>query len=78
MYYVSYGVSGLAALQIWDQSRTDFDGACDTWHAIIDAGCYDYGYCELLEKVGMFDFKQPDKVVALCNDALDYVEDNEA
>ena len=78
MYYVSYGVSGLAALQIWDQSRTDFDSACDTWHAIIDAGCYDYGYCELLERVGMFDFKQPDKVVALCNDALDYVEDNEA
>ena len=78
LYYVSYGVSGLAALQIWDQSQTDFDGACDTWHAIIDAGCFDYGYCELLKKVGLFDFRQPDRVVALCNDALDFVENNEA
>ncbi len=78
LYYVSYGVSGLAALQIWDQSQSDFDGACDTWHAIIDAGCFDDGYCELLEKVGLFDFRQPDKVVDLCNDALDYVEGNQA
>lgn len=76
LYYMSYGVSGLAALQIWDQSQTDFAGACNTWHAIIDAGCYDYGYCELLKKVGLFDFTQPDKVVNVCNDALDYVEHN--
>lgn len=74
MYYISYAASGIVALEIWDQSQTDYAGACKTWRAFIDAGCFDYGYLELMDKLGLHDLTDKKGVVAVCNDALDYAE----
>lgn len=74
LYYVSYATSGLVALQIWDQSQTDFDAACDTWRSFIDAGTYDKGYLELLDELGLADFRDRSAVVGLCTDVLDFIE----
>ncbi len=74
LYYVSYATSGIAALQLWDNSQTDFKGACKTWRKIIDAGCYNYGYRELMAKVKLVDLTDTNKVSKTCNDVLSYIE----
>ena len=74
LYYVSYATSGIAALQLWDNSQTDFKGACKTWREIIDAGCYNYGYRELMAKVKLIDLTDTHKVSKTCSDVLDYIE----
>ena len=76
MYYMSYAASGIVALQIWDQSQSNYDHACTTWRAIIDAGNYDYGYQELLGELGLSGITDPDAVTAICTNVLDCVEGN--
>lgn len=73
MYYLSYAASAIAAIQIWDESQTDFDSAAADWLSIIEAGTYDCGYMELLENTGLSDFTDQDNVISVCESALDYV-----
>ena len=73
MYYLSYAASAIAAIQIWDESQSDFDAAADYWLAIIDGGTYEYGYMELLGNVGLEDFTDESSVVEICSNALEYV-----
>ena len=71
MYYVSYAVSGLAAVQIWSRSVTDFDGAVKTWEKFIDEGIYNRTYLDVVGKCGLMKFNEPGAVEAICRPALD-------
>ena len=52
-YYISYAVSMLASLQIYEMAENDWAAAAGFYNDLVSLGAYDYTYCELLEKVGL-------------------------
>lgn len=52
MYYVSYGTSALAALDIWTIAREDRQAGIDKYMELTTYGLTT-AYCELLEKCGL-------------------------
>ena len=70
MYYISYTVSALAALQIWNQSREDFDGAVKTWENFISKGTYNQTYLDVVGKCGLLKFTEKGAVDKICKPAL--------
>ena len=70
MYYISYSVSALAALQIWNQSNKDFDGAVNTWEKFIKEGTYNKTYLDVVGKCGLIKFTDEGAVKKICKPAL--------
>ena len=70
MYYISYTVSALAALQIWNQSTKDFDGAVKTWEKFIKQGTYNKTYLDVVGKCGLLKFTEKGAVNKICKPAL--------
>lgn len=52
-YYISYAVSMLASLQIYEMAENDWAAAADFYNDLVSLGAFDYTYCELLNKVGL-------------------------
>lgn len=75
LYYISYAASAIAALQIWDMSRSDYDAAVDTWLAVVREGAYDRGYMEVLSDCGLQSFADDGAVESVFTAALDYLEE---
>ena len=73
MYYISYAASSLVALQLWDESREDYDRAVDDWLSIVEAGAYDKGYMQVLSECGLQSFADEGSVEAICTPVLDYL-----
>lgn len=71
MYYISYSVSALAALQIWDQSLEDPGMAAKAWESFIDEGTYNKTYLDVVDKCGLIKFTEKDAVKNICQPALD-------
>ena len=71
MYNISYAVSGLAAMQIWSKSETDFDGAVKIWEKFLDEGVYNKTYLDVVGRCGLVKFTEPGAVEAICRPALD-------
>lgn len=71
MYYISYTVSALAALQIWDQSNRSFDRAVKTWEKFISYGTYNRTYLDTVERCGLVKFTEKGAVNRICRPALD-------
>lgn len=74
MYYISYAASAIAALQIWDMSRSDYDAAVETWLSVVREGAYDRGYMEVLSDCGLQSFADEGTVEAVFTAALDHLE----
>ncbi|MGN0701619.1 MAG: hypothetical protein ACI4KL_00335 [Lentihominibacter sp.] len=70
MYYISYAVSGLAALQIWNMSHTDFSKAVDVWEVFIREGSCNRQYFQVVDKAGLERFTKPGAVKKICRRAL--------
>ena len=70
MYYISYGVSALAALQIWALSVEDYDEAVSVWEEIVSTDTAGLGYFELLESSGLESFVDDDVAQEVCSQAL--------
>ena len=71
MYYISYTVSALAALQIWNQSNTNFGKAVKTWEKFIAHGTYNQTYLDIVGKCGLVKFTEKGAVKKICKPALD-------
>ena len=52
-YYISYAVSMLASLQIYEMAESDWAEAARFYNDLVSLGAFDYTYCELLDKVGL-------------------------
>lgn len=52
-YYISYAVSMLASLQMYEMAENDWAEAADFYNDLVSLGAYDYTYCELLDEVGL-------------------------
>lgn len=70
MYYISYAVSGLAALQIWNMSQTDFRKAVDVWEVFIREGSCNKQYFQVVDKAGLERFTKSGAVNKICRPAL--------
>lgn len=73
LYYISYAASALAALQIWDMSRTDYDAAVDVYLSVVRADAYGKGYGQVLAECGLRSFAEEGAVADICTPVLDYL-----
>lgn len=78
LYYISYAVSALAALQLWDMAQEDFDAAVETYQAIVAQGAYEDGYLTVLSNAGLRLFTEEGAVEAICRPATDRMKELEA
>lgn len=70
MYYISYTASGLAALQIWNQSQTDFEGAVHTWEKIVKTGSFNKKYLTVMDECDLQKFTETGATLDICGPAL--------
>jgi hypothetical protein len=70
LYYISYAVSSLAALQIWDKAQTDQNAAVATWKDVVSHGAYNEGYLAVLSDCGLRLFTEPGAVDDICSPVL--------
>ena len=66
LYYISYAVSSLAAIQIWDLARQDFAAGVTAWKAVLDADAYRDGYMTVLPACGLRLFTEEGAVEDIC------------
>lgn len=64
LYYLSYAVSAAAALEIWDMSLVDHQGALETYLELVALGESGY-FVETLERVGLEDPMSEAHIAAL-------------
>ena len=71
MYYISYAVSALSALEIWQISRTAGESkAVDIWLDLMQEQD-DMDYEAVLEKVGLTPFTDTGAALKILTDAID-------
>ena len=75
LYYISYAASALAALQIWDESRQDYEAAVDSYLEILRIGGYAESYEEVLRGAGLKSFAEEGAVEQVCRAALDHLRE---
>lgn len=74
LYYLSYAVSSLASLQLWDAAREDMTAAVDTYLAILGQSAYEDGYMQVLTNAGLRLFTEEDAVETICQPVLQELE----
>ena len=73
MYYVSYAVSALGALQIWALSQKNFDSAVSAWESLIEQGPYTEDYFSVMKNAGLKTFDEPNAAKDILGDAISYL-----
>ncbi len=73
MYYVSYAVSALGALQIWAVSQKNFDQAVSAWESLIEQGPYAEDYFSVMKTAGLKTFDEPHATEDILDDAVSYL-----
>lgn len=71
LYYLSYAVSSLASLQLWDMAQEDMTAAVDSYLSILGQSAYDDGYMQVLENAGLRLFTEDGAVEDICRPVLD-------
>lgn len=76
-YYIGYGVSALAAFQIWEDGLYDPDEAVRKYENIAKISCNDkdYQFRSALEKAGFNDVLDKDYIKNLAEEIKDYIKD---
>ena len=55
MYYISYALSMVSAMELWAESQDDWDAAFEKYQDFIDERGHGYTYREALEAFGFAD-----------------------
>ena len=74
LYYLSYAVSSLASLQLWDMAQEDMDAAMTSYLSILGQSAYDEGYMQVLENAGLRLFTETGAVEDICEPVLQELE----
>lgn len=72
MYYLSYAISAVAALQIWDISRSDFDKGVSTWEKLIEIGSNTESYSDTMKQAGLKTVFDTDAMEEILDDTTYY------
>ena len=71
LYYISYAVSALAAIQIWDLAREDFAAGAAAWAAVLDHDACRESYADVMTACGLRPFTEPGAASDICLPLLD-------
>ncbi len=74
MYYVSYAISALGALQIWAISKDDYQAAVAAWESLIEQGPYDDDYTVVMQNADLKTFYDEGAADSILYDTTDYLE----
>ncbi len=74
LYYISYAVSALAAIQIWDVGQTDLPAAVDLWKDVTAADPYTEQYMDVLSRCGLRLFTEEGAVEEICAPPLEELD----
>lgn len=75
-YYLSYAMSAVAALEIWQQSLTDYNKAINTYTTLIDKGTK-YKFQEALKQSGLSNPLEETSIKKIVNAVATYFEISE-
>lgn len=70
MYYISYAVSALSALELWDMSHKDYAGAVKTWESVLNV-CTPFSYFDTMKTSGLSTFTDEKAVTKILTNAYD-------
>lgn len=73
-YYISYAVSSLASIQLWDLAQSDFSAALEQYLSILGQGAYEDGYLTVLENAGLRLFTEDGAAEDICRPLLQELE----
>lgn len=73
-YYISYAVSSLASIQLWDLAQSDFSAALEQYLSILGQGAYGDGYLTVLENAGLRLFTEEGAAEDICRPLLQTLE----
>lgn len=73
LYYLSYAVSGVSALEIWDTSQRDVSEGLALWKKVLSYSDNDKGYLEVAEACGLHPITDAEGVTAVLKDALLFI-----
>ena len=74
MYYISYGASALASVQLWDLSKKDYGSAVSAWKNLLSYNGHDSCYMEALTTSGLATFDNQQAILNALWDAVDYTD----
>ena len=66
LYYISYAVSALAAIQIWDEAQMDLPSGVGLWEQVMSHDAYTEQYLDVLDSCGLRLFTQEGAVEEIC------------
>ena len=75
VYYISYAVSSLASLQIWDVYRKDSSEAADIWESIIYTDFYHVGYVDAVKNAGLSGLDDQESIENIISEAIEFMEE---
>lgn len=73
MYYISYGTSFYATLQIWAEAKNDYDKAVKIWENIVSSNAFVDGYMKIVSDSGLIPFTNKNSVINTYQNVIDYV-----
>lgn len=73
MYYISYGTSYFASLQLWQESIKDYDKTVHIWEDIVTSNVYDDGYIKIVSDAGLMPFTNKDSVIDTYDKVINYI-----
>ena len=74
LYYLSYAVSALAAMEIWDIACEDFEQGLACYWQVVDCGAYDEDYTTVVTKCGLTPFMQAGAAETIVTPVLEYLD----
>ena len=75
LYYISYAVSAIPALQIWDMAQADPQQAVDTYLDVLEHGSFAEEYCSVLRDTGLRLFTEKNAAGDICRPVLARLEE---
>ena len=75
MYYFSYAVSAVSALEIFDMSQKDRDSAVTAWRTLIEKFDASASYEDMMTAAGLKPFTDTESVKAACETAFSVMAD---
>ena len=74
LYYISYAVSSVSSLELWDISRTDPEGAVRMWKSVLLSDDAVQSYWEIMEEAGLTDIFEGDNAADICGVVLEALD----
>ncbi len=70
LYYLSYAVSAVSSLEIWEDAREDFAAGTEEWENVVNAAGQNLGYFDVIDRCGLTPITDSEGVKNICGGAI--------